>query len=104
MTKKKFKSGAFASIYESAEALHSVGVIDKVTLKEYEARATVQTMEPQAIKAVREANNVSQAVFADLLNTSLSTIQKWETGAKEPSGLGLKLLTVVKKHSLAVLS
>jgi putative transcriptional regulator len=103
MTKKKFKSDAFASIYESAAALHSVGAIDKVTLKEYEARATVETMEPEAIKAVRLANNVSQSVFADLLNTSLSTIQKWETGAKEPSGMGLKLLTVVKKHGLSVL-
>ena len=55
------------------------------------------------IKALRERNHVSQPVFARYLNTSESTVQKWETGAKRPSGLALKLLSVVEKHGLQVL-
>jgi DNA-binding transcriptional regulator YiaG len=31
------------------------------------------------------------------------TIEKWETGAKRPSGAALKLLSVVQKHGLKVL-
>jgi len=42
-------------------------------------------------------------VFARYLNTSESTVQKWESGAKRPSGLALKLLAVVEKHGLKVL-
>ncbi len=47
---------------------------------------------------------MSQTIFARYLNTSESTVQKWETGAKRPSGMALRLLQVVKKHGLTVLS
>jgi putative transcriptional regulator len=47
---------------------------------------------------------VSQPVFARYLNTSESTVEKWETGAKRPSGMALKLLAVVQKHGLNVLA
>ena len=39
-----------------------------------------------------------------LRNTSESTVQKWETGSKQPSGMALKLLAVVQKHGLGVLA
>lgn len=51
----------------------------------------------------RISAKISQAVFARRLNTSASTVEKWETGAKRPSGVALKRLAVVKKHGLAVL-
>jgi putative transcriptional regulator len=60
-------------------------------------------IEPAEIKQIREANNVSQPVFARYLNTSESTVEKWETGAKRPSGMALKLLTIIQKHGLQVL-
>jgi len=40
---------------------------------------------------------VSQPVFAGYLNTSESMIEKWETGAKQSSGMALKLLSLVEK-------
>lgn len=49
------------------------------------------------------AFRISQPVFARYLNTSVSTVQKWETGAKRPGGMSLKLLSIVRKHGLAVL-
>ena len=56
------------------------------------------------IKRIREEAHVSQPVFARYLNTSESTVQKWEAGTKRPSGMALKLLAVVEKHGLKVLA
>ncbi len=61
-------------------------------------------IEPAQIKQLRERSNVSQPVFPRYLNTSESTVEKWETGAKKPSGMALKLLAVVQKHGLQVLA
>lgn len=60
-------------------------------------------IEPTQIKALRENNHVSQPVFACYLNTSKSTVQKWESGVKRPSGIALRLLSVIKKHGLHIL-
>ena len=103
--KLKFKSDAFAAIHSSAVALHRVGGIDKATLRHFDATclAAPAAFEPRQIKKLREKARVSQPVFARYLNTSESTIEKWETGAKRPSGMALKLLAIVQKHGLAVL-
>ena len=47
---------------------------------------------------------MSQPVFARYLNTSESTVEEWETGAKKPSGMAIKLLTIVHKHGLKMLA
>jgi putative transcriptional regulator len=105
-TKRKFKSDAFEAIHSSAAALHRVGVIDKATMREFDAScvAAVPALAPKHIRRIRELSHVSQPVFARYLNTSESTIQKWEAGTKRPSGMALKLLAVVEKHGLKVLS
>jgi DNA-binding transcriptional regulator YiaG len=59
---------------------------------------------PHDIQKLRETNKVSQPVFARYLNSSESTVEKWETGAKCPSGMALKLLSLVEKHGLEVLA
>jgi putative transcriptional regulator len=102
----KFKSDAFEAIHSSASALRKAGVIDKATMRDFDAACldVPVSMEPQQIKKLRESNNVSQPVFARFLNTSESTVEKWETGAKRPSGMALKLLAIVQKHGLRVLS
>jgi len=61
-------------------------------------------LDPEQIKQIRENQNVSQPIFARYLNTSESTVEKWETGAKRPSGMALKLLDIVQKHGLKVLA
>lgn len=102
----KFKSDAFEAIHSSAQALLKVGAIDKATMRNFDEACLVMpsVFEPEQIKQIREQNHVSQPVFARFLNTSESTIQKWETGAKQPSGMALKLLSVVQKHGLKVLA
>ena len=86
--------------------MHRVGTIDKVTLRDFDASclATPVELAPEEIKRIREAALVSQPVFARFLNTSESTVQKWEAGTKRPSGMALKLLAVVEKHGLKVLA
>jgi putative transcriptional regulator len=82
-----------------------VGAVDKATMRDFDMRHLVAPeFRPAEIKALREQNHVSQPVFARYLNTSESTVEKWETGAKTPSGMALKLLTVVRKHGLKVLA
>lgn len=100
------KSDGFAAIHSSAQALLKVGAIDKATMRNFDEACLVTppAFEPEQIKRIREQNHVSQPVFARFLNTSESTIQKWETGAKQPSGMALKLLSVVQKHGLKVLA
>jgi transcriptional regulator with XRE-family HTH domain len=51
-----------------------------------------------------EASHVSPAVFARLLNTSVSTVQKWEIGQKKPTGTSLKLLHLVQERGLEVVA
>lgn len=60
----------------------------------------VHEMPPQQIKALREGVRLSQAVFAAVLNTSVSTVQKWEVGDKKPSGPSLKLLNLIERKGL----
>jgi putative transcriptional regulator len=105
-TKSRFKSDASEALHSSAAMLHKVGALDKATMRDFDARHLVvpTQIEPAQIKRLREANNVSQPVFARYLNTSESTVAKWETGAKRPSGMALKLLTIVQKHGLQILS
>ncbi len=106
MSKKPYKSDAFEAIHASANALLKVGAIDKTTMREFDQSclAAPAAMEPQQIKQLRETNQVSQPVFARYLNTSESTIQKWETGAKRPSGMALKLLNLVQKFGVQILA
>lgn len=103
--KRKYKSEAFEAIHSSANALFDIGAIDKTTMREFDESCLMEPPEIEAmqIKAIRENNHVSQPVFARYLNTSKSTVQKWEVGAKRPSGMALKLLYVVQKHGLHIL-
>jgi putative transcriptional regulator len=106
MTKPKFKSDAFEAIHSAAAGMYRAGTIGKTTMRHFDEScllAPVQ-IQPSQIKRLRQASKVSQPVFARYLNTSESTVQKWETGAKQPSGMALKLLAVVQKHGLQVLA
>lgn len=104
-TRTKYKSDAFEAMHTAAAALHKAGTINKATMRDFDAAAFVEPepLTPAQIKKIRENARLSQALFARRLNTSASTIEKWEIGAKRPSGLALKMLTVIRKHGLSVL-
>jgi len=60
----------------------------------------VAEMSANDIQTLREREHVSQAVLAAVLNTSVSTVQKWEIGAKKPSGPSLKLLSLIARDGI----
>lgn len=105
MKKNQFTSPAFEAIHSSANALRKVGAIDKATMRDFDEACLCMPVafSPRDIQRLRQANNVSQPVFARYLNTSESTVEKWETGAKKPSAMAQKLLAIVQKHGLEVL-
>jgi len=103
---RKYKSDAFEAIHSAAAGMYRAGTIDKSTMRGFDESCLTmpESIGPDQIKLIRESQQVSQPVFARYLNTSESTIEKWETGAKKPSGMAIKLLMIVQKHGLKMLA
>jgi putative transcriptional regulator len=53
---------------------------------------------PREIARLRARLNVSQPVFAALLNVPTVTAISWERGRRRPSGAALRLLQIAKEH------
>ena len=102
MKTTKRSSRILDEMHETAGGLCSAGLISKRRMGEFDAlcHLDIHEMPPKKIKALREKAHVSQAVFAAVLNTSLSTVQKWEVGDKKPSGPSLKLLNLIERKGL----
>lgn len=93
-------------VREGAQDLHKAGVMDDVTLREFDALClpAVQQYTPPEIKRIRLRTRTSQAGFAHYLNTSIHTVQHWERGTRKPSGPSMKLLDIVDRKGLAGLT
>ena len=93
-------------VHETARDLESAGVMQATTLREFDALCLppVEQYNAAQIKHIRLQNQASQGVFAAYLNTSKSTVQKWEQGAKKPNGPSLKLLNLVAARGLRILA
>ncbi len=52
---------------------------------------------PEEIRRIRSLLNVSQDVFAKLLNVSLSSVRQWEQGKRKPTGSTMILLELLQK-------
>jgi putative transcriptional regulator len=100
------KKSILEVVHESAGDLHAAGVMGEVTLKEFDTLCLppVKTYTSAQIKRIRQRSKASQGVFAAYLNTSVSTVQKWERGAKKPNGPSLKLLNLVDRKGLEALA
>lgn len=93
-------------VHEGARDLHEAGLMDGVTMREFDALCLppIKVYNAAQIKRIRTKSNASQAVFAAYLNTSPSTVQKWEQGVKKPNGPSLKLLNLVDQKGLEILA
>ena len=94
------------TVHKAAKGLHDVGVMNTRTMREFDALCLppVKNLSAVQIKRLRMRNKASQAVFAAYLNTSPSTVQKWEQGQKKPNGPSLKLLNIVQQKGLEALA
>ena len=103
---KKYRSPVMASIHETAEGLRAAGVMDKMTMRQFdEACLTpVRALAPEEIRGVREREGASQTVFVRYLNVTTGLVSQWERGEKHPQGASLKLLSLVARHGLATVA
>lgn len=104
-TRDKAGSKILGAVHETARDLHAAGFIDLRSMQRYDALCLepVPSYSGAKIRALRARHKLSQAVFAAVLNTSLSTVRQWEIGDKHPSGPSLKLLSLLDRKGLEVL-
>lgn len=99
------KKSILEVVHESAKDLYNAGLMDVQTMRSFDAMCLppVDKMSPTQIKRLRLREKLSQPVFAKYLNASPSTVKKWETGEKHPTGPALKLLNIVATKGLEAL-
>lgn len=99
------KSRILEAVHETAQDLLELNFINKNRMQQYEALCLqpIPDYDQTKIRALRDRYKLSQAAFAIVLNTSPSTIRKWEVGDKHPSGPSLKLLNILDRKGLEVL-
>jgi putative transcriptional regulator len=97
-TKTTAQTRILETVHHTAADLYKLGFITKRKMQQYDALciAPVPDCDSRKIRALREHLQLSQAV----LNTSLSTVRKWEVGDKHPSGPSLKLLHLLDRKGL----
>lgn len=99
---KQAASRIIQEMQASLDGLDHALKVSKKTMHQFHEfnELLVKSMTPSQIKQLREKSSISQAVLAAVLNTSLSTVQKWEMGDKKPSGPSLKLLSLIDRKGL----
>lgn len=90
---------------EMATALHKVGAMDEITMRQINVLCLPpkRIFQPEDIRRIRNENKVSQAVFATILGIGKTTVQQWEQGIKKPSGPARRLLDVIDRKGVAAL-
>jgi len=96
----------FDMVHDGAKDLHQAGLMDEMTMREFDALCLhpVKIFSAEQIKRLRLKSKASQGVFAAYLNISKSTVQKWEQGVKKPNGPSLKLLNLIENKGLEILA
>jgi len=103
---KEYKSRILAAVHETAVDLHQAGLMEKQTMRRFDQTCLtpVRVMTAAEIKALREREGASQAVFARYLNVTTGLVSQWERGEKHPQGASLKLLALVEKGGLELVA
>ena len=103
---RSYRSEAFAAIHETMESMQRVGAISKLTMREFDEACIdpVKDLKPTEIRALREREHVSQPVFAHYLNVSKNLVSDWERGKRKPGGPALRLLSVIQKHGIEMIT
>lgn len=77
-TSTRVKSPIFEAVHETARDFHRLGFINKRNMHQFDALCLepVPDYDSEKIRALRDHLQLSQAVLASVLNTSLSTARK----------------------------
>jgi len=101
-TATTYRRDPLRSVHLAVKGLHSVGAVDKITMRNFDIACIkrVEDMPAERIVAIREKSGLSQALFAAALNVTVSLVSKWERGEKKPSGAALRLLELVERRGI----
>ena len=106
--KEKAKTSRLTSeLLETAHDMRAIGLLskaahEKITMR-HKADIPSRLAAPISaakIKAIREEANLSQAIFARLLNLTVGYVSQLERGAKRPTGATLALLNVIQRKGI----
>lgn len=64
----------------------------------------VKSLTPSQVRSIRKKLNVSQPVFAAMMNIPTVTAASWERGRRKPTGAALRLLDIARKHPEVLLA
>ena len=78
------------------ELVSSIKQAGKIHRGEVEASRTF-VFQPEDVRQIREKLKKSQAEFARMIGVSVSTLQNWEQGRRQPEGPARALLVVASK-------
>jgi putative transcriptional regulator len=100
--KRSYRDPLMASLHKTMEDCHVAGAISKTTMREFDTLCLTPLIEvaPEAIRALRDSEEISQTVLARHLNVTPGLVSQWERGEKKPSGPSLKLLSLIKHKGL----
>lgn len=70
----------------------------ELTLRTVEVPEEPPEVDAETLTALRERIDMSQAVFAKVLNVSPKTVQSWEQGIRKPSQASLRLIQVFSQR------
>ncbi|MCX6955629.1 MAG: helix-turn-helix domain-containing protein [Verrucomicrobia bacterium] len=56
------------------------------------------------VRSIRRKLNVSQPVFAAMMNIPTVTAASWERGRRKPTGAALRLLDIARRHPEVLLA
>ena len=82
--------------------LYKDRAVNEITMREINSLCLPDIKEYSAgsIIALRKKTRLSQAAFAVVVNVSPSTVQKWERGAKKPTGSSKRLFDIIERKGL----
>jgi putative transcriptional regulator len=105
--KNKKVDGLTKTILSTAKSLHKHGIMDKaayekITLRHLggAAQATAKALTGKEIRALRDKENISQAVLAHHLHVTVGYVSQLERDEKRPTGPTLVLLNVIRRKGL----
>ena len=108
MTKKL--SNVTKAILETADDLHSIGLLsnetfEKITVRHLgpEAPAVAAPITGEEIRHVREKAHLSQAAFAKYVGLTTGYVSQLERGTRKATGPTLALFNVIRRVGIEVL-
>lgn len=104
MKRKEYKLDADELIGALKDIRDHAAGTGKITMRTFTVDVPrVETIKPREVRAIRTRLNMSQEVFARVLNVPVVTEASWERGRRFPSGAALRLLQIAAKKPEALL-